>query len=160
MAHRRRGVTRAALAAVLAAVLAPVFATGGAFAPAVAADRKEMVAIPLPPQPAPQLRDVAPPAYQARLDRLAELMGTLSYLRDLCGDGDGAQWRDRMQTLLAAEGTSPDRRDRLAGSFNRGFADYRLTYRSCTPAAGLVIARALTEGAKLAAAVSTQFGTP
>ena len=115
--------------------------------------------IPLPPV-APRAPEAAPPAYQDRLDRLAELMGTLAFLRDLCAQGDGNAWRARMEALLAAEGTTQTRRERLAGSFNRGYAGYQLSYRTCTPAAETAIARALREGQKVANDVATRFGTP
>ncbi len=86
-------------------------------------------------------------------------MGILSYLRELCTPGDGALWHGKMMELLAAEGTTPDRRDRLAGAFNRGFDGYRLIHRQCTPAGELVIGRALAEGSRLAHELSARFGT-
>lgn len=128
--------------------------------PIAAAEAQRTASVPLPPVAPPFMADPAPPPYQARLDRLAELMGTLAFMRDLCGDRDGPAWRTRMEALLAAEGATPGRRDRLAGSFNRGYAGYALTYRACTPAAETVIERSLGEGARIAAEVATQFGTP
>lgn len=141
---------RAVLAATL--LLAPL--------PAAPAPAQRTASVPLPPIAPPFPADPAPPPYQDRLDHLAELMGTLAFMRDLCGDSDGAAWRSRMEALLAAEGTTPGRRDRLAGSFNRGYAGYALSYRACTPAAEAVIERSLGEGARIAADVATQFGTP
>lgn len=98
------------------------------------------------------------PPDQVKLERLAEVMGVLTFLRDLCEPGDGAVWRGKMEDLLASEGTTPTRRDRLAGAFNRGFSGYRASYRQCTPAAELAIGRALGEGAALARDLSTRFG--
>ena len=40
-----------------------------------------------------------------------------------------------MQILLEAEGTTPGRRERLAGAYNKGYQAYALTYRVCTPSA-------------------------
>ena len=118
--------------------------------------------VPSPPQkpddrPAPS-QPVLPP-YQAKVERLAELMGTLSFMRELCGAADGVLWRDKMAELLAAEGTTETRRDRLAGAFNRGLQEYRITYRRCTASANLVIERSLNEGSKLARDLSVQFGS-
>lgn len=121
---------------------------------------------PVPPE---RPRDVEAPAAsrqdrpelqpdQIKLERLAQLIGTLAFLRDLCPPGDGDVWRGKMQDLLAAEGVTPARRDRLAGAFNRGFDSYRVAHRHCTPAAGLVIERALGEGADLAHDLSARFG--
>ena len=118
---------------------------------------------PLPPQrprdpPIQAAPDPLPP-YEAKLDRLAELLGTLSFMRDLCGVGDGSVWRSQMAALLQSEGSLPERRDRLAGAFNRGFRGYATSYRSCTPAADLVIERSLAEGSALSRELSARFGS-
>ncbi len=106
-----------------------------------------------PPAPTP---DVKP--YDPQLLRLAEVLGALSYLRGLCGGGDGDVWRKRMQALLDAEGTTPIRKDRLAGSFNRGIDGYSLSYRNCTPNAQAIIDRFLAEAAQIARQVENRFG--
>ena len=119
--------------------------------------------------PLPPLKPTAPPAaavpasdlppYETKLERLSELLGTLSFLRDLCGSGDGERWRGKMAELMAAEGASGLQRDRLAGAFNMGLHDYQVTYRQCTPAASVVIERAMMEGAVLTRELSTRFGS-
>ena len=86
------------------------------------------------------------------------MMGALAYLRDLCGAGDGAEFRAKLTSLLDADGVSESQRDLLAGAYNRGFEGYRLTYRTCTPAAGEVIGRYLAETARLAAEVASRYG--
>ncbi len=96
--------------------------------------------------------------YDPQLLRLAEVLGALSYLRGLCGDGDGDVWHKRMQALLDAEGTTPLRRDRLAGSYNRGIEGYSLSYRSCTPNAKEVVDRFLAEASHIAKQVENRFG--
>ena len=88
--------------------------------------------------------------YDERLLRLAEILGAVHYLRELCGGNDGQLWRDRMQELLNAEGSSALRRVRLTRSFNQGWSNYRRTYTTCTPSAETAIARFLTEGAQIA----------
>ncbi len=108
-----------------------------------------------PPQTAPA---ADPPPYESQLLRLAAMTGSLAYLRDLCGDGDGAQFRAKMQSLLAADGIAESQRDLIAGAYNKGFADYQLTYRTCTPAAGEVIAKYLAETARLAAELASRYG--
>lgn len=97
-----------------------------------------------------------PPAYEADLMRLAEVMGSLAFLRGLCGADDAAQWPEGMQDLLEAEG--PERAERLAGAYNRGYAAFALTYRRCTPAAEIAIARFLEEGDALAGMIATRYG--
>ena len=87
---------------------------------------------------------------EPQLERLSELLGTLTYMRALCGKSDAAEWRKRMTALLDAEAQSSSRRERLAGAYNRGFRGYEATYRECTPSADLVIARDLAESDRLA----------
>ncbi|KPQ10600.1 MAG: putative secreted protein [Saliniramus fredricksonii] len=97
-----------------------------------------------------------PPSYEADLMRLAEVMGSLAFLRDLCAAQDASEWPERMQDLLEAEG--PERAERLAGAYNRGYAAFALTYRRCTPAAEIAIARFLEEGDALAGMIATRYG--
>ena len=109
--------------------------------------------------PPPQATPAAPPRpYEPQLLRMAEMMGALAYLRDLCGAGDGAEFRSKMKSLLDADGIAESQRDLLAGAYNRGFEGFRLTYRACTPAASEVIARYLSETARLAAELAGRYG--
>jgi uncharacterized protein (TIGR02301 family) len=140
---------RALAALMLALALTPALAQ-----PARRADppRKEE-APPAPPPP-----EDAPAPYEPQMLRLAETLGALSFLRDLCGAGDGAQWRQRMQALLDSEGQNEGRRARLAGAFNRGFQDYAAVYRVCTPNAELALSRRLAEGRKLTRDLAARWG--
>jgi uncharacterized protein (TIGR02301 family) len=96
--------------------------------------------------------------YETEIQRLAEILGALHYLRDLCGAREGAMWRTEMQALLDAEAPSGERRDRLTASFNRGYRGFQQTYRNCTPAADLSIRRYLEEGAKIARDITARYG--
>lgn len=93
--------------------------------------------------------------YDAKLLRLAELLGTIHYLRELCGAGEGQFWRDTMQELLKSEGSSAIRRARLTRRFNQGYRSYSRTYNVCTPSAQSAIDRFLIEGAELSEALSS-----
>ena len=110
-----------------------------------------------PPEPAVPQTAPAPP-YEPQLLRLAEVMGALAYLRDLCGLQDGDKWRARMSALLEAEAPTEARKERLAGAYNKGFRAYEAIYRTCTPNAELVIARYLEEGGRIARDVTNRFG--
>jgi uncharacterized protein (TIGR02301 family) len=99
-----------------------------------------------------------PPPYEGDFSRLAEILGALHYLGPLCGEKEKERWRGEMQGLLESEQPSADRRDRLVGSFNRGYQAYEQTYRNCTSAADLVIRRYLDEGAKLSRDIATRYG--
>jgi uncharacterized protein (TIGR02301 family) len=114
-----------------------------------------------PPQqqaePAPVVEP--PPApYEKELLRLAEIMGSLAMLRPLCSAPDGTEWSRRMQVLLEAEGTTPGRRERLAGAYNKGYQAYALTYRVCTPSAQEASVRFLSEGEQLARNITGRYG--
>jgi uncharacterized protein (TIGR02301 family) len=91
------------------------------------------------------------------LPRLAEVVGALAYLRDLCGAADGATFRGKFADLLEAEGNTQARKEALAGAFNRGFRDYELTYRACTPAAREIVERFLDEAARIAKDVANRY---
>ena len=106
-----------------------------------------------PPPPEP------PPApYDRDLMRLSEIIGSLAFLRDLCATPDAPEWPARMKALMEAEGVTPNRRDRLAGAYNRGYRGYSLTYRVCTPAATEAATRFIAEGERLSHALASRFG--
>jgi uncharacterized protein (TIGR02301 family) len=88
--------------------------------------------------------------YDERLLRLAEILGSVHYLRELCESNDGQIWRDRMRELLDAEGSSALRRARLTRSFNLGYNSYSRTYKACTPSAQTTITRFMSEGVQIA----------
>ena len=108
------------------------------------------------PATAARAEDEAAP-FDADLQRLAEIMGALHYLRGICGTNDGQKWRTEMQALLEAETPSGDRRTRMIASFNRGYNGFQQTYRTCTPAAHLVIRRYLVEGADLSRNLTSRY---
>lgn len=97
------------------------------------------------------------PIYEAKLLRLSEILGSLSFLRNLCGDDDGPAWHDEMDALLKAEEPPPQRRTRLIARFNHGFETYNAVYRTCTPSARLAISRYLAEGESLASDVRGRY---
>ena len=116
---------------------------------------------PLPPvrdESASPSADAPLPPYESKLERMSELMGTLAYLRGICGQDDSDEWRQRMSALLDAEASTPARRARLAGAFNHGFRGYEATYRACTASAETVIRRSLAEGDRLSRELSTRYG--
>jgi uncharacterized protein (TIGR02301 family) len=110
---------------------------------------------PAEPPPAPE---PPPPPYEKEVLRLSEIVGSLAFLRALCASSDAAEWPKRMQALLDSEGTTPARRERLAGAYNRGYRGYALTYRTCTPSATEATARYLKEGETLSRNLAGRFG--
>jgi uncharacterized protein (TIGR02301 family) len=87
--------------------------------------------------------------YDDKLMRLAEILGAVHYLRELCSANDGQLWREKMKELLDTEGGTAIRRARLTRSFNQGYRSYRRTYVTCTPTAQSSIERFLAEGIQI-----------
>lgn len=95
--------------------------------------------------------------FDADLQRFAEILGALHYLRGICGANEGQKWRNEMQALADAETPSGERRGRLIASFNRGYHGFQQTYRTCTPAASVAIKRYLGEGAKISRDLTARY---
>lgn len=95
--------------------------------------------------------------FDADLQRFAEILGTLHYLRGICGSNEGAKWRNEMQALIDAETPSGERRTRLIAGFNRGYNGFQQTYRTCTPAAQVAIRRYLEEGSKISRDLTARY---
>lgn len=144
-----------ALAATLALLLAASPLTALAqqrpAAPAAKPAQGAKPAEPAPPEP-------DGPPYEPQLLQLAEIIGSLAYLRTLCGGKEAQDWRNRMAALIEAEGRTPQRRDRLTAAFNRGFKAYSLTHRSCTDASQEASARLADQGGQLSRALAGRYG--
>jgi uncharacterized protein (TIGR02301 family) len=143
MKPRRRQHARAAIVASLAALLMAAVPEPGHAQTGTAAPKQ-------PPAAAPQ-KPAGPDdrPYDTQLFRLAEILGTLHYLRELCGANEGQVWREHMRELVASEGTSALRRAKLVDSFNRGYRDYSRTYRTCTQPALVAIQRFMDQAAAI-----------
>jgi uncharacterized protein (TIGR02301 family) len=124
---------------------------------------------PRPSQPRPQPQGqpqaqapVPPPQTQAApydhdLERLSEILGALHFLRGICASNEGQKWRTEAQTLIDAEAPTGDRHDAMVASFNRGYRGFQQSYRTCTPAATVVIHRYLEEGAGIAREITARY---
>lgn len=95
--------------------------------------------------------------YDDKLMRLSEILGSVHYLRELCGANEGQYWRDRMQELMETEGSSAVRRARLTKAFNQGYRGYSRTYNTCSASAQTAITRFLGEGAQLSDELVKRF---
>jgi uncharacterized protein (TIGR02301 family) len=122
---------------------------------------------PRPPQAAPRVPksepqpDAAAPEvttpYDPDLRRLSEILGALHFLRGICGANEAAKWRDEAQALIDAEAPMGKRHDAMVQSFNRGYLGFQQSYRTCTPAARIVIRRYLQEGARIARDITARY---
>jgi uncharacterized protein (TIGR02301 family) len=115
-----------------------------------------------PPRLAPQAQPAPPPPntpapYDRDLQRLAEILGSLHFLRGICGSNEGQKWRNEAQTLIDTEVPAGERRELMIASFNRGYRAFQQSYRTCTPAADFAIRRYLAEGAKIAREITARY---
>jgi uncharacterized protein (TIGR02301 family) len=101
-------------------------------------------------------QDAAAP-FDGDLQRLAEILGTLHYLRGICGSNEGSKWRNQMQALIDAETPSGERRARMIAGFNRGYNGFQQSYRTCTPAASVAIRRYIEEGSKISRDLTARY---
>jgi uncharacterized protein (TIGR02301 family) len=85
-------------------------------------------------------------------------MGALTYLRDLCHDGDGQKFRDSLARLIEADTRAAEAKEQMAGAFNRGLEGYRLTYRLCTSNARAAIDAYLEETQRIAKDIAARYG--
>jgi uncharacterized protein (TIGR02301 family) len=91
------------------------------------------------------------------LMRLAEVLGSLHFLRNLCGEA-GNEWRGQMEKLLESENPDPLRRAQFIASFNRGYRSFEGTYGSCTASATEAIGRYMKEGEQLSRDIAARYG--
>ena len=106
------------------------------------------------PQPPPQ---AVPAPYDRDLQRLSEILGSLHFLRGICGANEGQKWRNEAQALIDAEAPSGERHEQMVAGFNRGYRAFQQSYRTCTPAASFAIRRYLAEGAKIARDITARY---
>ena len=97
------------------------------------------------------------PPFLKPLADLSEILGSMQFLRTLCG-GDSTVWRGKMQALLDAQQPSEAEKRRLIASFNAGYRAFESTYRKCTPAALVAMNRYQGEGEHLAREIGTRYG--
>ncbi len=95
--------------------------------------------------------------YETPLLRLAEVLGSIHYLRNLCGEGSDV-WRGKMEELLETEAPTPARREKLIASFNRGYRSFAGTYESCTDQALSAIDHYMNEGSRISSEIVQRYG--
>ena len=111
------------------------------------------------PAPAAPVAAEKPTPYDPQLIEIAEVLGSLHYLRNLCDNGGEPQWRATMQQLLDAETTNePQRKARMTAAFNKGYRGFAAIHTTCTPAALEAESKYRAEGATLAREITARYG--
>jgi uncharacterized protein (TIGR02301 family) len=96
------------------------------------------------------------PPYEAQMEQLSQVMGSLYFLAPLCAPG-GADWRSHMADLIRLDQPDDDRQQRLYGAFNTGYTAYSRLYRQCTPSAKEALTRLLTEASQTARDIHSHY---
>lgn len=97
-------------------------------------------------------------AFMKELGRLSAILGSVHFLRTLCGDENAGLWREKMNEMIEAQAPNAADREILVAGFNGGWRAFESTYRKCTPAARLAVRRYQDEGAALAREVAARYG--
>lgn len=88
---------------------------------------------------------------QSNLLRLAEILGAVHHLREVCGANESALWRNKMIDLLEIMNISGDRREAMISRFNSGFYGAGRNYPVCTGKAARQTNLLLNEGRAVSA---------
>ncbi|MEO5805821.1 TIGR02301 family protein [Devosia sp.] len=96
------------------------------------------------------------PLYQKQMERLSEIMGSLYFLQPLC-ETKTTDWRVQMNDLITLDQPDEDRRQRLIGAFNGGYAAFSRFHRTCTPSALEALTRLLAEAEQTAREIHARF---
>ena len=97
------------------------------------------------------------PPYQAEMERLSEILGSLYFLDPLCKPAPTSDWRSEMADLIALDEPDEDRKQRLTGAFNSGYEAYARLYRVCTVSAEQAMSRLLVEAEKTARDIHSRY---
>ncbi|WP_273789151.1 TIGR02301 family protein [Bartonella sp. ML70XJBT] len=93
------------------------------------------------------------PPYEKKLLRLAEILGSLHFLQNLCEPPTNQvpinQWYDYMNALIEAEHPIPQRRAYFYEAFNEAYRAFSENYHHCTQAAIEANQRYIKEGRAL-----------
>lgn len=97
------------------------------------------------------------PPYHAKLLRLSEVLGSVHFLRNLCGE-TGASWRNSMADLMDSEKPTAARKAQLTASFNHGYRAFDGVYVRCTGSAISALDGYMKEGTALSQEIASRYG--
>ena len=118
-------------------------------------DRKVVIDVPQAPPAAP----AKPAPYDDKLSELAEIMGSLDFIRNLCGAQQEPQWKSMISQLIDTEAKDePERKARLTAAFNRGYRTFGAIQTTCSPQLRATADKYRIAGATLATEITARFG--
>ena len=102
-----------------------------------------------------------PPPFAEDLERLAEILGSLQFLAELCEE-DPTVWRGQMESILGltdgGDESDAEWQARLTNRFNLGYSSFAAVYRNCTAAALTALVRYREAGAAITADIAARYG--
>jgi len=93
--------------------------------------------------------------FQNGLMRLAEILGSIHHLRNICGANDGPLWRNKMIDMINAANLAPSARKKIITHFNDAYYSARTRYPDCTNDAARKANQLFDEGHRLAKRLSS-----
>ncbi|WP_455479763.1 TIGR02301 family protein [Bartonella sp. B23] len=96
------------------------------------------------------------PLYETKLLRMAEILGSLHYLQNLCSTPTN-QWYSHMNALIEAEQPMPQRRAYFYEAFNGAYRAFSENYHHCTQSAIKANKRYIKEGRALSENLLTYY---
>lgn len=100
-----------------------------------------------------------PAPYDDKLVQLAEILGSLDFIRNLCEGDSEPQWKAMMAELIDSDAKDePARKEKLTAAYNRGYRTYAAIQTTCSDQLRATADRYRIEGATLATEIATRFG--
>lgn len=107
----------------------------------------------------PQASTFKPAPYDDKLVQLAEILGSLDFIRNLCESDSEPQWKAMMAALIDSDAKDePARKEKLTAAYNRGYRTYAAIQTACSEQLRATADRYRIEGATLATEIATRFG--
>ncbi len=88
---------------------------------------------------------------------LAELLGKVHYMRNLCVGGEDMVWRDAMMELIRLEEPSRAERREMTRRFNEGYHSARDRFPECDVKARREMERLAADGARLSSRLARKL---
>ncbi|MBX3508233.1 MAG: TIGR02301 family protein [Parvibaculum sp.] len=86
----------------------------------------------------------------AKAAQLAEILGAVHHLRDICGTNEGQLWRNKMIEMIGVLEPSDQDRQKLVKNFNDAYYRYKNAYPACTAAAARQSDKLMQDGQRIA----------
>jgi len=88
------------------------------------------------------------------LVRLAEILGSVHHLREVCGADEGALWRNKMIDMMNVASLDTEARQRMISHFNDAYYQARSMFPECSRSAAAKSNALFDEGRRLAASLA------